>query len=40
MTRIYPGAATLVTPDPNAMLRVARLCDAKWHMPGADRKHK
>jgi len=25
--------ATLVTPDPNAMLRVARLRDAKWQRP-------
>ena len=34
--------ATLVTPDPNTMLRVARLRDAKWQRPanvrGADEK--
>src|ERR1700734_499195 len=34
LTRYIRALATLVTPDPNAMLRVARLCDAKWHMPG------
>ena len=33
LTRYIRALATLVTPDPNAMLRVARLCDAKWHMP-------
>ena len=37
LTRYIRALATLVTPDPNAMLRVARLCDAKWHMPGHDR---
>jgi hypothetical protein len=35
LTRYIRALATLVTPDPNAMLRVARLCDAKWHMRGA-----
>jgi len=34
LTRYIRALATLVTPDPNAMLRVARLRDAKWHMPG------
>ena len=34
MTRYIRALATLVTPDPNAMLRVARLRDAKWQMPG------
>jgi hypothetical protein len=38
LTRYIRALATLVTPDPNAMLRVARLCDAKWHMPGDDRE--
>ena len=34
LTRYIRALATLVTPDPNAMLRVARLRDAKFHMPG------
>ena len=34
LTRYIRALATLVTPDPNAMLRVARLRDAKWLMPG------
>jgi hypothetical protein len=38
LTRYIRALATLVTPDPNAMLRVARLCDAKWHIPGDDRQ--
>ena len=38
LTRYLRALATLVTPDPNAMLRVARLCDAKWHRPGDDRQ--
>jgi hypothetical protein len=33
LTRYIRALATLVTPDPNAMLRVARLRDAKWHLP-------
>src|SRR5262249_12267670 len=33
LTRYIRALATLVTPDPNAMLRVARLRDAKWQMP-------
>jgi hypothetical protein len=36
LTRYIRALATLVTPDPNAMLRVARLRDAKWHIPGHD----
>ena len=36
LTRYLRALATLVTPDPNAMLRVARLRDAKWHMPGVN----
>jgi hypothetical protein len=36
LTRYIRALATLVTPDPNAMLRVARLRDAKWQMPGDD----
>ena len=38
LTRYIRALATLVTPDPNAMLRVARLRDAKWHMPGDGRE--
>ena len=38
LTRYIRALATLVTPDPNAMLRVARLRDAKWHMPGDSRE--
>jgi hypothetical protein len=34
LTRYIRALATLVTPDPNAMLRVSRLRDAKWHIPG------
>jgi hypothetical protein len=30
LTRYIRSLATLVTPDPNTMLRVARLRDAKW----------
>lgn len=37
LTRYIRALATLVTPDPNAMLRVARLRDAKWQMPGDGR---
>jgi hypothetical protein len=33
LTRYIRALATLVTPDPNAMLRVARLRDAKWQTP-------
>ena len=40
LTRYIRALATLVTPDPNAMLRVARLRDAKWQVPadGAEAK--
>ena len=34
LTRYIRALATLVTPDPNAMLRVARLRDARWQTPG------
>jgi hypothetical protein len=41
-TRYIRSLVTLVTPDPNTMLRVARLRDAKWQRPtgvrGADEK--
>lgn len=33
LTRYLRSLATLVTPDPNTMLRVARLRDAKWQRP-------
>src|SRR5579863_9553534 len=33
LTRYIRALATLVTPDPNTMLRVARLRDAKWQRP-------
>ena len=33
LTRYIRSLATLVTPDPNTMLRVARLRDAKWQRP-------
>jgi hypothetical protein len=42
LTRYIRSLATLVTPDPNTMLRVARLRDAKWQRPadlrGADER--
>jgi uncharacterized membrane protein YhaH (DUF805 family) len=38
MTRYIRSLATLVTADPNTMLRVARLRDAKWRWPPAARK--
>jgi hypothetical protein len=42
LTRYLRSLVTLVRPDPNMMLRVARLCDAKWQRPagvrGADEK--
>jgi hypothetical protein len=37
LTRYIRSLATLVTPDPNTMLRVARLRDAKWQRPEAMR---
>ena len=33
LTQYIRSLATLVTPDPNTMLRVARLRDAKWQRP-------
>jgi hypothetical protein len=33
LARYIRSLATLVTPDPNTMLRVARLRDAKWQRP-------
>jgi hypothetical protein len=33
LTRYIRSLATLVAPDPNTMLRVARLRDAKWQRP-------
>ena len=33
LTRYIRALATLVTPDPNTMMRVARLRDAKWQRP-------
>ena len=33
LTRYLRSLATLVTPDPNTMMRAARLRDAKWQMP-------
>ena len=42
LTRYIRSLVTLVTPDPNTMLRVARLRDAKWQRPvgvrGAEEK--
>ena len=38
LTRYLRSLATLVTPDPNTMLRVARLRDAKWQRPAAIRQ--
>ncbi len=35
LTRYLRSLATLVTPDPNTMMRAARLRDAKWRMPAA-----
>ncbi len=37
-TRYIRSLATLVTPDPNTMLRVARLLDAKWQRPASIRQ--
>ena len=33
LTRYVRALATLVTPDPNTMMRVARLRDSKWQRP-------
>ncbi len=38
LTRYIRSLATLVTPDPNTMLRVARLRDAKWQRPAGVRQ--
>jgi hypothetical protein len=38
LTRYLRSLATLVTPDPNTMLRAARLRDAKWQRPAAVRQ--
>jgi hypothetical protein len=35
LTRYLRSVATFVTPDPNIMLRAARLRDAKWQRPHA-----
>jgi hypothetical protein len=37
LTRYIRLLATLVTPDPNTMLRVGRLRDAKWQGPAKER---
>jgi hypothetical protein len=37
LIRYIRSLATLVTPDPNTMLRVARLRDAKWQRPAGVR---
>jgi hypothetical protein len=38
LIRYICSLATLVTPDPNTMLRVARLRDAKWQRPASVRE--
>src|SRR5271154_4278376 len=38
LTRYIRSLVTLVTPDPNTMLRVARLRDAKWQRPAGVRR--
>src|ERR1700729_2808431 len=38
LTRYIRSLVTLVTPDPNTMLRVARLRDAKWQRPAEVRE--
>jgi hypothetical protein len=38
LARYLRSLATLVTPDPNTMLRAARLRDAKWQRPAAVRQ--
>jgi len=38
LARYIRSLATLVTPDPNTMLRVARLRDAKWQRPAEVRE--
>jgi hypothetical protein len=39
LARYIRSLATLVTPDPNTMLRVARLRDAKWQRAAGVRGH-
>ena len=36
LTRYFRSLATFVTPDPNIMLRAARLRDVKWQRPAGD----
>ncbi len=38
LTRYLRSLATLVTPDPNTMMRAARLRDAKWQRPAGVRQ--
>ena len=38
LTRYLRSLATLVTPDPNTMMRAARLRDAKWRRPAGARQ--
>ena len=38
LTRYLRSLATLVTPDPNTMMRAARLRDAKWRTPAGARQ--
>jgi hypothetical protein len=38
LTRYIRSIATFVTPDPNTMLRAARLRDVKWQRPAALRR--
>jgi hypothetical protein len=38
LTRYLQSLATVVTPDPNTMMRAARLRDAKWQRPAALRQ--
>ena len=38
LTRYLRSLATVVTPDPNTMMRAARLRDAKWQTPAGARQ--
>jgi len=38
LTRYLRSLATVVTPDPNTMMRAARLRDAKWQRPAGARQ--
>jgi hypothetical protein len=38
LTRYLRSLATVVTPDPNTMMRAARLRDAKWRTPAGERQ--